>query len=161
MQKQRPLCVQFRPIMKKLNAKIVIALSCASLLATCAHAQDAKTTNAPAKAEPSKTNALPSAARNIRFQFDGIPYNDVLERFAQMSGKPLLASTNIQGTLTYNDPKPYSYGEALDILNLMLSMKNMMLVDSGSHLQLVPFRELPQMPLKIIRGADATGDVRP
>src|SRR5262245_32034575 len=128
--------------MKKLNAKIAIALACVSGLVTCV-AQDAKTSTAAAppaaaKPEPPKTNAAPAtppaSARNIRFQFDGIPYGDVLERFAQMAGKPLLANTNIQGTLTYNDPRAYTYEEALDILNLMLSMKDMMVVESGSHL---------------------------
>ena len=100
-------------------------------------------------------------ARNIRFQFDGIPYSDVVERFAQMSGKPLVANTNIQGTLSYNDPKTYTYAEALDVINVILAMKDVMLVESGNHLQLVPFKQLPQQPLKILRGTDRTGDVRP
>ena len=108
--------------------------------------------------------AAPAAAvptRNIRFQFDGLPYADVVERFAQMANKPLLADTNISGTLTYNDPNAYNYAEALDTLNLILSMKGLMLVESGHYLRLVPFRELPSMPLKILRGVDHTGDVRP
>src|SRR3982751_3671099 len=66
-----------------------------------------KPATAPAQAAaPSKTD------RNIRFQFDGIPYGDVLERFAQMANKPLVADTNIQGTLTFNDGQPYTYQEA-------------------------------------------------
>jgi len=72
----------------------------------------------------------PAAARNIRFQFDGIAYSDVLERFAQMANKPLLSDTNIQGSLTFNDPTPYTYQEALDALNLILSMKDMALVET-------------------------------
>src|SRR6185503_7350619 len=82
-------------------------------------------------------------------------------RFAQMANKPLLADTNIQGTLTFNDPNPYTYTEALDTLNLVLSMKGLMLVESGHYLRLVPFRELPAMPIRILRGSDSTGDVRP
>ena len=106
----------------------------------------------------SRTNGVD---RNIRFQFDGIPYSDVLERFAQMAGKPLVADTNVVGTLTYDDPKPYSYGEALDTLNLMLSMRGVMLVEDGNNLRLVPFKQLPSLPLKILRGTEGTGDVRP
>ncbi|MFO1497710.1 MAG: secretin N-terminal domain-containing protein [Verrucomicrobiota bacterium] len=106
-------------------------------------------------------NAETPAGRNIRFQFDGIPYGDVLERFAQMANKPLVADTNLQGNLTFNDPTLYSYEEALDTLNLMLSMKNMALIESDHYLRLVPLKQLPQMPLKIMRGADQTGDVRP
>ena len=121
-------------------------------------AKAASTTNAPAAT--ASTNAAPE--RNIRFQFDGIPYSDVLERFSQMVHKPLVADTNIQGTLTFNDPRPYTYQEALDTLNLMLSMKEVMLVESDHYLRLVPFKELPQMPLKILRGTDDhNGDVRP
>src|SRR5262245_31250960 len=116
----------------------------------------------PAAAQPAAAQAAPAAnARNIRFQFDGISYMDVVERFAQMANKPLLTDTNIQGTLTFNDPNPYTYTEALDTLNLVLSMKGLMLVESGHYLRLVPFRELPAMPLRILRGSDATGDVRP
>ncbi len=112
----------------------------------------AVTTPAPAPIQP---------ARNIRFQFEGIPYMDVIERFAQMASKPLVTDTNIQGSLTFNDPKPYTYQEALDTLNMMLAMKGAMLMEQNNYLQLVPFRQLPQMPLKIMRGADTTGDVRP
>ncbi|MBN2508403.1 MAG: hypothetical protein JXQ71_17125 [Verrucomicrobia bacterium] len=118
--------------------------------------------SSPATAVVSPAAAAPSATnRNIRFQFDGMPYAEVLERFAQMADKPLVQDTKIEGTLTFNDPQPYTYAEALDTLNLMLSMKGMMLVETGHYLQLVPFKELPQMPLKIFRGTDPTGDVRP
>jgi type II secretion system protein D len=121
-------------------------------------AKAAAPTNAPASV---RTTNAPATARNIRFQFDGIPYTDVVERFAQMSGKPLVANTNIQGTLTYNDPRPYTFEEALDVLNVILSMKGLMLVQTDSYLQLIPFKDLPQMPLPILRGTDRTGDVRP
>ena len=108
-------------------------------------AQNATNTAAPAPAKAvavAPTNAA-AAARNIRFQFDGIPYTDVVERFAQMAGKPLLANTNIQGTLTYNDTRPYTFEEALDVLNVILSMKGLVLRETENYLQLVPFRERP------------------
>ena len=63
-----------------------------------------------------------------------------------------------------SDAKPkvtYTYPEALDTLNLILSMKGLVLVESGHYLRLVPFKELPAMPLRIMRGSDQTGDVRP
>ena len=105
--------------------------------------------------------AAPAPARNIRFQFDGIPYSDVVERFSQMAGKPLLSDTNVVGTLTYDDPNAYNYNEALDTLNLMLAMKGVMLVEDGNNLRLVPFKQLPAMPLRIMRGMENVGDVRP
>ncbi len=121
--------------------------------------------DAPKAATPAKTVTIapgPAApARNIRFQFDGIPYADVIERFAQMAGKPLVASTNIAGTLSYNDSSAYTFEEALDTLNVILSMKGMMLVENGNYLRLVPFKELPSQPLRLVRGTGPTGDVRP
>lgn len=130
----------------------------------------APATNAPAKTvtitAPAATTA-PAApagaaapARNIRFQFDGISYADVIERFAQMANKPLLAATKPEGTLSYNDANTYTYAEALDTLNVILSMKGVMLVENANYLQLVPFKELPSTPLKLLRGSGAPGDVR-
>lgn len=135
------------------------------LLAVCCSIFAQETQNA---ANATKTNAVEGAAtktevnggRNIRFQFDGIPYMDVVERFAQMADKPLIAETNVQGTVTFNDQRPYNYGEALETLNTILSMKDVMLVETDRYLRLVPFKELPQMPLRIFRGLDKTGDVR-
>ena len=102
-----------------------------------------------------------SAERNIRFQFDGLPYADVLTRFAQMANKPLISDSKVEGTLSFNDPQPYAYAEALETINLMLSMKGVMLVESDRYLRLVALKELPQMPLRLFRGLDRTGDTRP
>src|SRR5688500_797472 len=126
--------------------------------ATSGNAQPLTAPSAPASAQTQARSA--STERNIRFQFDGIPYVDLVERFAQMANKPLLAETNIQGTVTFNDPRPYNYAEALETLNTILSMKNVMVVETERYLQLVPYKELPSMPLKIFRGLDNTGDVR-
>jgi type II secretory pathway component GspD/PulD (secretin) len=156
--------------MKKLDIPLV-ALICALIFGANTLAQDAAPApaNSAAVKAPQPTQAPAAGAntaeagatRNIRFQFDGIPYSDVLERFAQMASKPLVADTNLQGTLSYNDPQPYSYQEALDTLNVILSMKGVMLMEDGHYLRVVPFKQLPQMPLRLLRGLDKTGDVRP
>jgi len=78
-----------------------------------------------------------------------------------MAGKPLVSDTNVQGTLTFNDQRPYTYQEALDTLNVMLSMKGVMLIEDGNYLRLVPFKQLPQIGLKILRGLEQAGDIRP
>ena len=148
---------------KTASPEIAAALSATNAIAADATAAPALQ-SPPRPAPPSPSNPLGAAAesaRNIRFQFDGIPYGDVLERFAQMAKKPLVANTNIQGTLTFNDPKPYTYEEALDTLNLMLSMKEMTLVESDHYLRLVPLKQLSQLPVRILRGLDQTGDARP
>ena len=118
----------------------------------------ATTTNGAA-AGPGKAQA--GEARNIRFQFDGIPYADVIERFAQMSGKPVVGEINLPGTITFNDPNAYNYAEAFDTLNVILSMKGQMIVEEGNFLRVLPFKELPQTPLRILRGGDKADGVRP
>ena len=135
---------------------------------------DRAATNAPAavgaatraEAAVSPPGAAPPAAgqpsdRSIRFQFDGVPYPEVVTRFAQMANKPLISDTKIEGTLTFNDPQPYNYAEALDTLNLVLSMKGVMLIESDRYLRLVPLKDLPQMPIRIFHGLDRTGDAQP
>ncbi|MBM3880364.1 MAG: hypothetical protein FJ387_11715 [Verrucomicrobia bacterium] len=106
------------------------------------------------------TNAAPPELL-IRFDFSGMPYAEVLQRFAQMTGKPLIAETAVDGTLTFVDPQPYTYGAALDTLNLILATKNVMLVEVDRYLRLIPFKALPQMPLPIFQGLAQTGEVRP
>ena len=85
------------------------------------------------------SDSPPSALRNIRFQFEGIPYADVIERFAQLSGKPVVGEINIPGTITFNDPSAYDYPTAFDTLNVILSMKGQMLVEEGAFLRVVTF----------------------
>jgi type II secretory pathway component GspD/PulD (secretin) len=124
----------------------------------------------PAAANGVSSNAASPAAappgvnpteRNIRFQFDGMPYSDVVRRFAQMVNKPLIEDTNVEGTLTFNDPQAYTYPEALETLNLVLSLKGVMLMESGRYLRLVPLKDLQQMPLRIFKGLERTAEVQP
>jgi len=118
--------------------------------------------SAPAEPAAAATADAPKPVeRTIRFQFDGIPYLDVLTRFAQMANKPLLTDATVEGTITFNDPHPYAYAEAMETLNLILSMKGVMLVETERHLRLITLKELPQMPLRILRGLDKTGDAKP
>src|SRR5688572_29170710 len=136
--------------MKRFSTTLIALAALAFGAATRAQDTNAGATNPPGVQAPA-TNAAP--AKNIRLQFEGMPYADVIERFSQMAGKPLVSDTNVVGTLTFNDPKPYTYPEALDTLNLMLAMKGVTLIESGNYLRLVPFKQLPSMPLKIMRGS--------
>ncbi len=97
----------------------------------------------------------------IRFQFDGIPYTEVVRRFAQQAGKPLVGDLNIAGTLTFFDSEPYSYGEALDTLNMILATRGYTLVETGRFLQLTPVKDIQKLPIEIYKGMEAIEDVRP
>ncbi|MGB0580552.1 MAG: secretin N-terminal domain-containing protein, partial [Limisphaerales bacterium] len=117
---------------------------------------------APTLSAQTTTNATTAATeRNIRFQFDGMPYAEVLERFAQMADKPLVADTKPDGTLTYNDPKPYSFGEAIDTFNVILAMKGFVLTEDDHYLRLIPLRDLSSVKLKILQGTGEAKDIRP
>ena len=118
-------------------------------------------TNVSVVAPPSANTDTKPDTKNIRFQFDGVPYKTVVERFAQMAGKPLLVDIDLEGTLRYSDPEPYDYQEALDTLNLILSMKDATLVEQDRYLRLLPLSKLKQTPLKILRNLEEKGDVRP
>src|SRR5688572_20474151 len=115
--------------MKRLSTTLM-ALA-ALVFGITAYAQDNAAATTPPATTAATTNAAP--AKNIRLQFEGIPYSDVIERFSQMANKPLVSDTNIVGTLTFNDPKPYTYQEALDTLNLMLAMKGVTLVEANNY----------------------------
>jgi type II secretion system protein D len=112
-------------------------------------------TSPPASPQPAPPDP------GIRFDFAGMPYSEALLRFSQMAGKPLIADTVVEGTLSFSDPKPYTYGEALDTLNLVLATKSVMLVEDDRFLRLVPFKALPQMPIKLFHGLENIGEVRP
>ena len=113
-----------------------------------------------AKPDP-RTDEAGEEKRNIRFQFEGVPYMDALQRFSQMAEKPLITDAPLDGTLTFFDSEPYTYQEAMDIFNVILSMKGVALVEAGRYLQLTKLENIQKMPLKVIRGSDTTGDFRP
>ncbi|HUU10639.1 MAG TPA: secretin N-terminal domain-containing protein, partial [Phycisphaerae bacterium] len=135
--------------------------------ATPPAAAPAKPDAAPPAAAPAKPDAAPPAPapalakQEIRFQFDGIPYDDVVRRFAQMAGKPIIGEFHVEGTLTFFDPQPYTFDEAFDTLNLLLAMRGFTLVDTPRYLQVVAVKDATKSPLRIVRGWDQAEGVRP
>ena len=119
---------------------------------------------APAFAGQSSATQPPTTqpeVANIRFQFDNAPFDKVIEQFAQASGKPLIASGHVDGTLTFFDSKPYTFDQALDTLNLMLAMRGYTLMEDGRYLRLVKLDQINQMPIKILHGMANTKGIRP
>ena len=98
---------------------------------------------------------------NIRFQFDGIPYNEVIRRFAQMARRPLIGDLNVPGMLTFYDSELYTYDEAIDTLNVILSMRGYRLIESGRFLRLIPQDQIRKMLLPFVPDADKLGELRP
>ena len=157
--------------MKSLNSSALCLSVGLSLLLNClplgAIAQSGIPVSKPSKEEgDTKPNPLTDESekekRSIRFQFEGVPYKDALQRFSQMAGKPLITTeAPLEGTLTFFDSEPYTYEEAMDVLNVILSMKGVALVEAGRYLQLTKLENIRKMPLKVVRGPDASGDFRP
>ena len=48
------------------------------------------------------TDEAEKEKRNIRFQFEGVPYKDALQRFSQMAEKPLITEVPLEGTLRFS-----------------------------------------------------------
>ena len=96
----------------------------------------------------------------VRFQFDGVPYMDIVRRFSQAANKPLIGDANIEGKLTFVDDRPYTYREALDTLNTILSMKGFTLREEGRFLRIRPLNEMPATT-KIFPGLAETAKINP
>ena len=114
-----------------------------------------------ARAATDAPRAQAGRAGEFRFQFDGLPYTDVVRWFAQASGKPLIADLAIEGALTFFDSQPYTYEEALDTLNLILGMRGVTLMEAGRFLRLVPLQDVERMPIAIHHGTGPIEGVRP
>jgi general secretion pathway protein D len=98
---------------------------------------------------------------NIRLQFEGTPFNEIIRRFCQTAKRPLVGDLNVEGTLTFFDAEPYTYHEAMDLLNVFLAMRGWRLMEDGRYLKLVQLAQVPQMPMPILQGMDNTQDIRP
>ena len=123
---------------------------------------------APAETKPEEAAppALPPAVKTarpdeVRFQFDGIPYNEVIRRFAQTLGKPIIGDYHVEGTLTFFDPQPYTLGDAFDTLNLILAMQGHAMVETERYVRIVPMKEVSKAPVRILRGWADAEDLRP
>ncbi len=136
----------------------------AAAAAAAKAAEGAKAAEAAKPADAAKPDAAAKPAedkaRNIRFQFEGMPYVEVIQRFAQMADKPLVGDLKVEGTLSYSDSRAYTYEEALDAMNVILALKELALVEQGRYLRLVPLKQVGQLPLKVFKGLDKTGQVR-
>lgn len=116
----------------------------AAIAAAASPAQSTAAEDAPAAsiaAPASRPSSMP--ARNIRFQFAGTPYNDVVRQFCQQAiKKPIIGDLSIEGTLTFFDSEPYSFEEAFDTLNILLSMRGVALSDRGRYVEVVPMDKI-------------------
>jgi len=116
---------------------------------------------APVVAPPVLPTGPAPRPTEVRFQFDGIPYSEVIRRFAQMAGKPILGDLTIEGTLTFFDSHTYTFDEAFDTLNLLLATRGFAMVENERYFKVVPIKDYAKEATKILQGTDSTEDLRP
>ncbi|HUS90456.1 MAG TPA: secretin N-terminal domain-containing protein [Phycisphaerae bacterium] len=96
----------------------------------------------------------------MRFQFDGLSYNDLIRLFAQKRSKPILGEYTVSGTLTFHDAEPYTYEEALDTINKLLAMKGFWLMEDPRCFEVMAVDKIPAKA-KILQGMAELDKVRP
>jgi len=114
------------------------------------------------KPEPAPAPA-PTVKRDYLLQFGNTPVSEVIRRFAQSAGRPILGDVPEMGNLNFFDEEPYSYTEALDVLNTLLAMRNpgFYLIEQGRYLRVVPIPQVTAVEAKVFSGLADTGNARP
>ncbi|MCC6676589.1 MAG: hypothetical protein IT436_05540 [Phycisphaerales bacterium] len=104
---------------------------------------------APAQAEPPAPAPAPAPAQpaarpgaTIRFNFKEAPLDQVIDFFARESGLPVIFETPCPaGGLTFVGAAPYTFDEALSILNLNLAMRGVHLRRQEQYLYLASLQD--------------------
>ncbi len=112
----------------------------------------------PARPAPSKPAAVtkvepppaPADGKTEWFNFVNMPWEEVVQHFAERLGKPLMPSdVVIGGELTYQTTRRFTKEEAIDELNFLLVEQGYFMVETENYVYVVPLSELPKiLPLK-------------
>ncbi|HVP73739.1 MAG TPA: secretin N-terminal domain-containing protein, partial [Phycisphaerales bacterium] len=114
--------------------------------------QPAATQPATAQAPPA-VPAAPAAPLDIRFNFKGATYRQVIDFFARSTGLPVVWESDVpEGTLDYVSPRGYDMPEALRILNIILQSKGVMLRVDGNMLYLQKLTEMAKENIPTFTG---------
>ncbi len=116
---------------------------------------DANAAAEPSRVDDGKAESAKEPRGGIRFQFDGASYKDVIRRFAQIAGKPIIGDYNVPGSLTFYDSRKYSFDEAFDTLNTILEMRGYALVEEDRWFRLVELTNIGAKS-KILKGLDTS-----
>ncbi|KLU07056.1 protein secretion system [Rhodopirellula islandica] len=90
----------------------------------------------PITSAPATT--VPSADKELSFNFSGAPWSDVLRWFSEQADLSLQMDGSPAGTVNFSDPtQTYSVGEGLDLINRLLLDRGWAVVRRGRMLLLV------------------------
>ncbi|MCG3124989.1 MAG: hypothetical protein GIKADHBN_03499 [Phycisphaerales bacterium] len=93
---------------------------------------------------PSPAPAPPAEAKPglIKFSFKDMPFDLVLDYFSRESGLPVIREAAVpQGSMTFVGAEPYTFDEALSILNLNLAMQGVHLRKQDQFLYLASLQD--------------------
>ena len=120
-------------------SRLLALLSSAALvmLVNLTHAQDSDVASS-ANQPPGQASAGGQTEQlTLLFAFERAPWRDVIRWIADESGLALQYEDLPTGSLTYDDPRPFTVNAALDRLNLFLLPQGYTLVQSGQLLSLI------------------------
>ncbi len=107
-------------------------IAAAGLPVSAALGQDA----APATTGGQSTPAAPAEVR-IRFNFDGVAFDQVLDFFARETNLPVVREAPVpDGTLKFISARDFALGEAIEVFNFSLRTRGVRLVHEGDFLYL-------------------------
>ena len=79
------------------------------------------------------------------FNFEGMPWEDVVMTFVERIGKPLMGEEPIiGGDLYYVSDRKFTKQEAIDELNLIMHEQGYRFVEQPHHIRIIPLAEMPQ-----------------
>jgi type II secretion system protein D len=103
-----------------------------------------RTAEVSARPERPGTAPVSTATDDLEwFNYEGMPWEDVIREFAERLGKPLLGDVLIGDTLTYVSDRKFTKEEAIDELNLIMHMIGYRFVETEHHIFVVPLSEMP------------------
>lgn len=106
--------------------------------ASTAAASTAPASSAPASPAPQEgAPPPPPVPAEIRFNFKGQTWDQVLDWFSRTTGLPIVRETPVpSGTVDYLSPRTYDLPEALKLLNILLQTQDVMLRVEADRLHL-------------------------
>ncbi|WDQ15153.1 secretin N-terminal domain-containing protein [Rhodopirellula sp. P2] len=103
-----------------------------------AGAQDAGVDMPAGPIQSAPATSVPSADKELSFNFSGAPWADVLRWFSEQADLSLQMDGSPAGTVNFSDPtQTYSVGEGLDLINRLLLDRGWAVVRRGRMLLLV------------------------
>ncbi len=79
------------------------------------------------------------------FNFNGMPWEDVVMTFVDRIGKPMMGEELIiGGELYYVSDRKFTQDEAIDELNLIMHEQGYRFVEQEHHVRVIPLAEMPQ-----------------